>query len=75
MTLLKVATSALKAKLVQNKARVNGESDSVISAAILTCKSFVALRSALFPQVKRMIGGIGKCCSRPMFKLEMCNIY
>ena len=48
------------------QARVNCESDndSVISAAILTCKSFVAFRSACFLQVKRMIGGIG-CVAWP----------
>ena len=25
-------------------------------------------------QVKRMIGGIGTCCSRPILKLEICKI-
>ena len=54
---LEGATSALNVKVVQNKRGVNGKSDhdSVISAGILTYKSFVTFRSACFPQVKRMI--------------------
>ena len=54
--------------------RVNGKSnhDNVISAAILTCKSFVTLHSVCFPQVKRMIEGIGNMLFSIFFETEKC---
>ena len=72
MTLLKLATSALNFKVVQKQVRVNGVSDhdTVTSAAILTCKLSVTVRSACFPQVKRMIGGIGNMLFSFYFQTE-----
>ena len=71
MTLMTVATSTLNVKVVENK---RGEpakvTMTVISAAILTCKSFVTFRSACFPQVKRMIGGIGNILFSIYFQTE-----
>ena len=54
------------------QARVNGKSDhdSVSPAAILTCISFVTFRSACFPQVSRMIGGVGHMLFSIYFQTE-----